>query len=90
MGYEYALTVPKGAKAGVYSKVRHFVPFTEIAAASVKDNGDDTETYIYKLGEKGVYSYRVRYADYTTVAKKFTMGFGQYRRNRNTGDAQGH
>ncbi len=73
MGYEYALTVPKGAKTGVYSKIRHFLPFNEIEPASVKDNGNNTETYTYTLGEKTAYSYRVKYADCTTVAEKFTM-----------------
>ncbi len=79
LGYEYSLTVPTGAKAIVATKLRHYMPFAEVEPEFTKTNAGGTTTLTYRLAEKGVYNYRVRYADpatgkeYTTVAAKFVM-----------------
>lgn len=79
MSFDYAMTVPTGSKLFVGLKKRHFLPFIEIAPSAVIDNANGTSTYHFRLGEKVVYNYRLKYTDnvsgkdYITVVEKFTM-----------------
>lgn len=66
-----AITVPTGADLFVGSKLKHFVPFTEVQAITSKENSDNTTTYYYDLKNNSTYNYRISGDTYVTYAGAF-------------------
>lgn len=71
-GYSLTLTAPKDATVNVGTKVRHFIPFKEIAPVSETPEGENIVRR-YIIGEKQVFSYRVSRTGKLTFAAKATM-----------------
>ena len=66
-----SITVPSDANVFVGSKVKHYVPFTEIQSARTKDNQDGTVTYYFDLADNKTYNYRISGENYITYAGTF-------------------
>ncbi len=72
-----SVTAPSDAEVFVGSKTKNYVPFTEISAAYVADNGDGTSTYYYDL-KNGTYNYRISKEGGVPYAGKFSKTSSAY------------